>query len=67
MNIKLKRQISQHLLTIYLPSSFIIVIAQVSFLDNIQLEEGVTEKAINLLQRDLDLYVFLDLSSMTKI
>ena len=31
VNIKLKRQISQHLLTIYLPSSFIIVIAQVAF------------------------------------
>ena len=29
VNVKLKRQISQHLLTTYLPSSFIIVIAQV--------------------------------------
>ena len=32
VNIKLKRQISQHLLTIYLPSAFIIVIAQVALL-----------------------------------
>ena len=33
VNIKLKRQIAQQLLTIYLPSTFIVVIAQVIFFD----------------------------------